>query len=56
VDVEDRPAGRLRRWGHLDVLLDPARAQEGGIERLGPVRRGEHHQAGIVGEPVDLGE
>ena len=56
VDLEDLQAALLGRPVDGDVAVEPAGAEEGGVEDVGPVGGGQDDHALVGGEAVHLGE
>jgi hypothetical protein len=56
VHPQDRLAPVAVGWAHHDPPVEAPRAQEGGVEDLGPVRGGQHDDALGAGEAIHLGE
>ena len=56
VDAEDRLAPRYVRRGHEDLAVEPARAEERGVEILEPVRGGHDDHLVARPEAVQLDE
>ena len=56
MDLEDALAADHVGIGHDDLAVEPARTQQGRIEHVGPIRRGNENDAFIGVEPVHFDE
>ena len=56
VDAEDVPPPVRVRDRHVDQFVEPAGAEQGRVDQIGPVGRADHHHRLQFLEPVHLGE
>src|SRR5256885_1788685 len=54
--AQDLRAGGGVRRGYVDQALQPAGAQQGGVDEVGPVRRADHHHVAQRLDAVQLGQ